>query len=83
MASKNATESISKMCKLLTLHSITFFLGGKFITIRSVSCYRPVYEAKKSDFEDPTRGFDMTRGKCWTLKITKEDQTTPGPVYET
>lgn len=25
----------------------------------------------------------MTRGKCWTLKITKEDETTPGPVYET
>ena len=45
--------------------------------------YSPVYEAKRSDFDDKSRGFDMTRGKCWTLKITKNDQTTPGPVYET
>ena len=66
------------MCKLLTPK-----IYRQLITVRSISCYSPVYEPKKSDFEDGTKGFDMTRGKCWTLKITKEDQTTPGPVYET
>lgn len=25
----------------------------------------------------------MTTGKTWTLKDSKEDQTTPGPVYQT
>lgn len=44
--------------------------------------YSPLYEKGRSEF-DEKRGFDMTRGKCWTLKITKEDETTPGPVYET
>ena len=24
----------------------------------------------------------MSTGKCWTLKMSKEDQTTPGPNYE-
>ena len=25
----------------------------------------------------------QTTGKCWTLKMSKEDETTPGPVYST
>lgn len=28
-------------------------------------------------------GFTMTTGKRWTLKMSKEDETTPGPVYQT
>ena len=28
-------------------------------------------------------GFTMSTGKCWTLKLSKEDETTPGPVYQT
>ena len=26
-------------------------------------------------------GFTMSTGKKWTLKMSKEDETTPGPVY--
>ena len=25
----------------------------------------------------------MSTGKTWTLKMSKEDETTPGPVYQT
>ena len=28
-------------------------------------------------------GYTMSTGKKWTLKLTKEDETTPGPVYQT
>lgn len=28
-------------------------------------------------------GFSMTQGKKWTLKDSKEDETTPGPKYDT
>lgn len=28
-------------------------------------------------------GFTMSTGKKWTLKMSKEDETTPGPVYQT
>ena len=28
-------------------------------------------------------GYHITSGKCWTLKMAKEDETTPGPVYQT
>ena len=67
------------MCK-----SISEVISLRQLANHCVMCvYSPVYEAKKSDFEDKARGFDMTRGKCWTLKITKNDETTPGPVYET
>ena len=27
------------------------------------------------------KGFSMSTGKTWTLKMSKEDETTPGPVY--
>ena len=33
--------------------------------------------------EDPRHGFTMSTGKCWTLKMSKEDETTPGPAYNT
>ena len=28
-------------------------------------------------------GYSISSGKCWTLKMDKEDETTPGPVYQT
>ena len=28
-------------------------------------------------------GFTMSTGKRWTLKMSKDDETTPGPVYQT
>jgi len=43
----------------------------------------PHYAAEPSEFNDKTRGFSVTHGKCWTLKLTKEDETTPGPIYNT
>ena len=34
-------------------------------------------------FLDEEKGHHITRGKKWTLKMSKEDQTTPGPAYDT
>ena len=42
----------------------------------------PHYKAEPSEF-DERRGFSITKGKCWTLKMSKDDETTPGPVYDT
>jgi hypothetical protein len=32
---------------------------------------------------DSKAGFSITLGKKWTLKDSKEDETTPGPIYNT
>lgn len=44
--------------------------------------HSPHYKAEKSEF-DVRKGFSITHGKCWTLKMDKEDETTPGPIYDT
>ena len=45
-------------------------------------CPSPHYQAEPSEF-DIKKGFSITFGKCWTLKMDKQDETTPGPVYDT
>ena len=45
--------------------------------------YRPNFYESKSEFDNRNTGYSMTTGKKWTLKMSKEDETTPGPVYET
>ena len=45
--------------------------------------YRPNQYDKVSEFDNKTNGFSISTGKKWTLKISKQDETTPGPVYST
>jgi hypothetical protein len=37
----------------------------------------------RGGFDDTEKGFHISTGKKWTLKMSKEDETTPGPVYRT
>ena len=39
------------------------------------------YHDHSSFDKTKTHGFSMSTGKTWTLKMSKEDETTPGPVY--
>lgn len=36
-----------------------------------------------NSFLDGGKGFSMSSGKCWTLHLEKDDETTPGPAYST
>ena len=38
---------------------------------------------QNNSFLDGAKGFSMSSGKCWTLHLEKEDETTPGPAYST
>ena len=39
------------------------------------------YENHSSFDKTKESGFTMCTGKKWTLKMSKEDETTPGPAY--
>ena len=51
--------------------------------MRKIKDDLPSQYGDKSQFNDKKRGFSMTTGKAWTLKDSKADETTPGPVYQT
>ena len=40
------------------------------------------YVTKFKEYDQSGR-HHITSGKCWTLKMAKEDETTPGPAYQT
>ena len=43
----------------------------------------PNQYVKKYNEYDKRGKHHITSGKCWTLKISKQDETTPGPAYQT
>lgn len=43
----------------------------------------PSQYANQNFIDDKLAGFSMSTGKKWTLKMSKEDETTPGPAYDT
>ena len=44
---------------------------------------RPHYKAEVSEFDNKLNGYSISSGRCWTLKTSKKDETTPGPIYDT
>ena len=75
---RNETASSSKMCKLINTRS-HLWLRLIFILI----FVRPHYKAEVSEFDNKLNGFSISSGNCWTLKTSKKDETTPGPIYDT
>ena len=71
MASKNAIVRCSKICKYI----LSVITSGIFNS--------PHYKAETSEFDNKSNGYSISTGKCWTLKMSKEDETTPGPIYDT
>jgi len=43
----------------------------------------PHYKAEVSEFDNKTNGYTMSSGRKWTLKTSKKNETTPGPIYDT
>ena len=52
------------------------------ITNHDVLC-SPHYKAEVSEFDNKTNGYTMSSGRKWTLKTSKKNETTPGPIYDT
>lgn len=72
---KRGTADTSKICKFTCTHSLLSLIGV-FLWTRPTQYYNP-------EFADKFAGFSMSTGKKWTLKMSKDDETTPGPAYDT